>query len=97
MRFETEPGLQAQVDWKEFRRQIVDGRETKLYAFVMVLGYSRKAFVRFTTSMDTATMLACHLLAFAYFGGVPWVIFPDYVPRNIIQVMYPSSLCGPFA
>ena len=77
MRFETEPGLQAQVDWKEFGRQIVDGRETKLYAFVMVLGYSRKAFVHFTTSMDTATLLACHLLAFAYFGGVPWEILYD--------------------
>jgi transposase len=77
MRFETEPGLQAQVDWKEFGRQVVDGRETKLYAFVMVLGYSRKAFVHFTTSMDTVTMLACHLLAFAYFGGVPWEILYD--------------------
>jgi transposase len=77
MRFETEPGLQAQVDWKEFGRQIVDGRYTKLYAFVMVLGYSRKAFVRFTTGMDTPTLLACHLLAFAYFGGVPWEILYD--------------------
>ena len=37
MRFETEPGLQAQVDWKEFGRQVVDGRLSKLYAFVMVL------------------------------------------------------------
>lgn len=77
MRFETEPGLQAQVDWKEFGRQIVDGRETKLYAFVMVLGYSRKAFVYFTTSMQSATMLACHLMAFQYFGGVPWEILYD--------------------
>jgi transposase len=77
MRFETEPGLQAQVDWKEFGRQVVDGREAKLYAFVMVLGYSRKAFVYFTTSMDTATLLACHILAFAYFQGVPWEILYD--------------------
>jgi transposase len=77
MRFETEPGLQAQVDWKEFGRQIVDGREARLYAFVMVLGYSRKAFVHFTMSMDSATMLACHLLAFAYFGGVPCEILYD--------------------
>ena len=58
MRFETEPGFQAQVDWKEFGKQIVDGRATKLYAFVMVLGYSRKAFVLFTTRMDSATLLA---------------------------------------
>jgi transposase len=77
MRFETEPGLQAQVDWKEFGKQTVDGRIVKLSAFVMVLGFSRKAFVLFTTSMDTETLLACHILAFAYFGGVPREILYD--------------------
>lgn len=77
MRFETEPGRQAQVDWKEFGRQVVDGKETKLYAFVMVLGYSRMPFVRFTTSMRQSTLLACHTLAFEYFGGVPQEILYD--------------------
>ena len=77
IRFETEPARQAQVDWKEFGKQIVDGVETKLYAFVMVLGYSRKVFVRFTTRMDQATLLACHALAFEYFGGVPHEILYD--------------------
>jgi transposase len=77
MRFETEPGLQAQADWKAFGKQTVDGRVTKLYAFVMVLGFSRKAFVLFTTGMGTATLLACHALAFAYFGGVPSEILYD--------------------
>jgi transposase len=77
IRFETEMGRQAQVDWKEFGKQVVDGKETKLYAFVMVLGYSRKAFVLFTTSMDQATLLACHVLAFAFFGGVTAEILYD--------------------
>jgi transposase len=77
VRFETEPGRQAQVDWKEFGAQIVDGTRVKLYAFVMVMGYSRKPFVYFTTSMDQATLLACHILAFAYFGGVPFEILYD--------------------
>jgi hypothetical protein len=77
MRFETEPARQAQVDWKEFGKQIVDSVETKLYAFVMVLGYSRKAFVRFTTRMDQATLLACHTLAFEYFGGIPHEVLYD--------------------
>lgn len=77
MRFETEPGQQAQVDWKEFGKQTVDGKVVKLSTFVMVLGFSRKAFVLFTTSMDTATVLACHALAFAYFGGVPREILYD--------------------
>jgi len=76
-RFETEPGRQAQVDWKEFGKQAVDGRETRLYAFVMVLGYSRKPFVRFTTDMRQSTLLACHELAFAHFGGVPEEVLYD--------------------
>lgn len=76
-RFETEPGRQAQVDWKEFGKQAVDGRETRLYAFVMVLGYSRKPFVRFTTDMRQSTLLVCHELAFAHFGGVPEEVLYD--------------------
>jgi hypothetical protein len=36
----------------------------------MVLGYSRKPFVRFTTSMREAVLLACLKEAFQYFGGV---------------------------
>lgn len=77
VRFESEPGRQAQVDWKEFGLQTVDGVRRKLYAFVMVLGYSRKPFVWFTTCMDQATLLACHILAFLYFGGVPKEILYD--------------------
>ena len=34
-RFETEPGLQAQVDWKECGRWNIEGELVKLYAFVM--------------------------------------------------------------
>ncbi len=77
IRFETEPGRQAQVDWKEFGVCTVDGVERKLYAFVMVLGYSRLPFIRFTTSMDQATLLACHILAFRSFGGVSAEILYD--------------------
>jgi len=39
IRFETTPGLQAQVDWKEFGTQQVDGSLMKLYSFTMTLGY----------------------------------------------------------
>jgi transposase len=69
LRYETEPGHQAQVDWKEFGKQTIDGTERKLYAFVMTLGYSRKTFVRFVTSMKESVLLACHVRAFEYFGG----------------------------
>lgn len=76
-RFETEPGRQAQVDWKECGRWTVDGESRKVYAFVMVLGYSRKPFVLFTTDMRSPTLLAAHLKAFEFFGGVPHEILYD--------------------
>ena len=91
-RFETEPGRHAQVDWKEFGKQVIDGRTTKLYAFVMVLGYSRKPFVRFTTDMRQSTLLACHELAFAYFGGVPEEALYDNMRRPISPTRKAS--CG---
>jgi len=77
IRFETEPGFQAQVDWVEFGKQMIDGKLRKLYAFTMVLGYSRLPFVKFTTNMTSATLLACHMEAFRYFDGVPSEILYD--------------------
>jgi len=84
IRFETEPGFQAQVDWKELGNQRVDGRLKKLYTFVMVFGYSRKPFVIHTTSMDQATVLMCHVFAFQYFGGVPQEILYDNMKTAFI-------------
>jgi transposase len=77
IRFETMPGQQAQVDWKEFGMQEVDGRRQKLYAFVMALGYSRMPYIQFTADMKTDTLRACHIDAFRYFGGVPKEILYD--------------------
>lgn len=75
--FETGPGEQAQVDWAYFGTFIEDGVKKSLYAFIMVLGYSRMRYVEYTTSMDMPTFLSCHQRAFAYFGGVPKVIVYD--------------------
>ncbi len=77
IRFETEPGRQAQVDWKEAGVWNIGGVPTKVYAFVMLLGYSRRPFVLFTTSMKSPVLLACHVKAFEAFGGVPHEILYD--------------------
>ena len=39
IRFETQPGLQAQVDWGDFQIQEINGKTATLYAFVMLMGY----------------------------------------------------------
>ena len=62
-RYETNPGLQAQVDWGECGHFAVDGRQRTLYCFSMILGYSRMRYVVFTFSTDTLTLIRCHLSA----------------------------------
>lgn len=70
VRFETAPGQQAQVDWSY--EEVSYGQHSgPLYAFHMVLGYSREASVEYTDRQDLATFWACHQHAFACFGGVP--------------------------
>jgi len=84
IRFETEPGKQAQVDWKILGKKEIAGKIQKLYAFVMVFGYSRAPFVIHTTSMDQSTVLACHTKAFEYFGGIPHEILYDNMKTAFI-------------
>lgn len=70
-RFETLPGQQAQVDWMYVGTVIENGKNVKRYAFVMKLGYSRRSYVEFTTSMEQSILFACMIHAFNYFGGIP--------------------------
>lgn len=72
IRFETEPGQQAQVDWAEgFGRIWHQGRWRRLNLFVMTLGYSRFLTGEFTVSERLPVLLDCHIHAFRSFGGCP--------------------------
>ena len=71
VRFETEPGEQAQVDWGSFSYVDEKGRKRRVWAFVMVLGWSRSIYVEFVRRADTASFIQCHVNAFDYLGGVP--------------------------
>lgn len=78
LRFETAPGEQAQVDWAHCGRHgDADGRPVRIFAFVMVLSFSRMLFVRFTMAMGVAELIRCHRLAFERFGGMPSKILYD--------------------
>lgn len=67
-RYETPPGQQAQVDWGLFKVKW-NGIYKRLYAFVMVLGFSRMLYVEFTENERLDTLMGCHLRAMQYFGG----------------------------
>ena len=82
MRFETEPGYQAQVDFGEFQVDRPDGTVDTYYAFTMILGYSRKLYGELITRCDLPTFLDCHIHAFEYFGGIPREILYDRM-RNV--------------
>ena len=71
MRFDTGPGEQAQVDWGSFAYVDEEGRQRRLWAFVMVLGWSRAIYVEFVRRADTASFIRCHINAFGYLGGIP--------------------------
>ncbi|MGB9721726.1 MAG: IS21 family transposase [bacterium] len=59
-------------------------RARKLYCFSMVLGYSRTLYIEFTHDMSLATLLACHIHAFEYFGGVPKEILYDNMKQVVL-------------
>ena len=85
LRYETKPGVQAQVDWGELGTVEVDGKLKKLFCFNMILGYSRMRYVEFTLSMDTPTLIQCHLNAFEYFGGCTQEILYDNMKQVVIK------------
>ena len=85
IRFETEPGQQAQVDWGQFGYVDYYGQRRRLYGFAMTLGWSRVMYVEFTVSADTAWFLRCHLHALAYLGGVPHEILHDNLKSAVLS------------
>lgn len=78
IRFETNPGLQGQVDWKEDLRLVNrKGDEFKVNIFLMVLGYSRYKYIELTTDRSQNTLFRCLINAFKFYGGVPKEILFD--------------------
>jgi transposase len=84
VRFETEPGEQAQVDWGHFGSIEHEGRRHWLYAFVMTLGWSRALYVEFTLSTEASWWRRGHLHAFRYFGGVPRQVLHDNLKTAVL-------------
>lgn len=85
MRFETVPGLQAQVDFGDFKVIDPEGDEITLYALVMALGFSRHKYVEFIEKCTMTAFLDCHKNAFGYFGGVPGEILYDNMKNVVIR------------
>jgi transposase len=78
VRFETPPGQQGQADWAYCGRfSDQNGKEIPVYAFVIVLSFSRTLYVQFVSDMSLSTLMRCHQCAFAFFGGLPKSVLYD--------------------
>lgn len=81
------PGEEAQIDFGYLGmwQDPLTGKRHKLWAFTLILSFSRHMFVRVVTRMDQQEWLMCHILAFQFFGGTPKRITPDNLKTGIIK------------
>src|SRR6187399_2032283 len=84
-RLRTLPGEQAQVDWAHFGKLQVGRAQRPLWAFVMVLSYSRRLFLRFFPGASMPFFVRGHVEAFADFGGVPRVLLYDNLRSAVLE------------
>jgi transposase len=85
LRLRTLPGEQAQVDWGDFGELRIGRARRRLFAFVMVLSWSRRIALRFFVDARMPSFLAGHAWAFARFVGVPRVLLYDNLKSAVIE------------
>jgi transposase len=84
-RLRTLPGEQAQVDWAHFGKLQIGRALRPLWAFVMVLSYSRRIFLRFFPGAAMPFFVRGHVEAFAEFEGIPRVLLYDNLKSAVVE------------
>ncbi|WNR45113.1 IS21 family transposase [Paenibacillus roseipurpureus] len=78
VRFETAPGKQAQLDWKEsISYETKEGEKVEVNVAVLLLSHSRFRAFHLSVSKSQSILLSFLTEAFEAFGGVPKEILTD--------------------
>jgi transposase len=83
LRFETEPGEQAQVDFGT-RKVLVGSEELQIHLFVMTLGFSRRLYVEAFPDETRSSWQAGIERGFLHFGGVTRELLIDN-PKALVK------------
>ncbi|MCL0049039.1 IS21 family transposase [Dehalococcoidia bacterium] len=86
-RSDPPPGEEAQIDFGYLGmwQDPLTGKRHKLWAFALILSFSRHMFVRVVARMDQREWLMCHILVFDFFGGAPKRIIPGNLKTGVIK------------
>ena len=82
---ETMPGEIGEVDWGHVGELSVPGGHRPLWIFVMVLPYSRMAFVELVLSLDAGSLRRSLLRASEFFGGSPRAWLFDNAKTVVVE------------
>jgi transposase len=89
VRKECDPGEEAEIDFGYVGKMWDgEGNLRKAWAFVMVLGWSRYAYIEFVLDQKVETWLRCHRNALAFFGGVPHRLVVDNLKSGITRAIW---------
>jgi len=93
---ESPRGEVAEIDYGRMGMLLnpVTGKRQAIWGLVVVLPFSRHCFVWLTTRQTLDPTIEGLRAAWRFFTGAPHRVVPDYVPRHIIRLLWPTGLCG---
>ncbi len=87
LRDDPPPGQEAQIDFGYLGiwHDPFSDKRLRLWAFAMLLSFSRHMFVHVVPRMDQQAWLDAHVAAFAFFGGVPSLLVIDNLKPAVLR------------